>query len=219
MLISHKHKFITVDIPKTGTRSLRDTLINLGIIDVLGKPYNSDDILKQHATILDVQQGFIDNDWLGFNSYYKYSVVRNPWDRYFSFLTYYKMKAEEYSTGAKYPDELAKRQGKMAVDLFKGKIYSEVLKTLIHNHPAHSCFLLNENNVCEFNRITVFEDLSKGFDEFCLDVGILAPSLMHSNKSSASITKDEVYTQELIDMVAERESWVIKNFNYDYTQY
>ena len=37
MLISHSHKFVTIDIPKTGTRSMRETLNPLGIIDVIGK--------------------------------------------------------------------------------------------------------------------------------------------------------------------------------------
>ena len=34
MLISHKHKFITIDIPKTATRSLRETLLPQNIIDI-----------------------------------------------------------------------------------------------------------------------------------------------------------------------------------------
>jgi len=38
MLISHKHKFITIDIPKTATRSLRETLLPQNIIDIVGSP-------------------------------------------------------------------------------------------------------------------------------------------------------------------------------------
>lgn len=219
MLISHKHKFITVDIPKTGTRSLRETFFKLGIIDVQGKPCNSnsDDKLEQHASILDIKQGFIDNGWNGFDDYYKYSVVRNPWDRYFSFFTFYKTKAKEYSESFEYLDELAKAQGKMSVDLFTNNTYAEVLKTLIHNNPPHSYFLLNEVDYCEFNRVTLFEDLIQGFNDFCLDVGVTVSTLMHSNKSTSVLTKEEVYTQELIDMVAEKEKWVIDKFSYDLT--
>jgi len=213
MLISHKHKFITIDIPKTGTRTLRESLQPLGIIDVVGQPKWKN--FYQHGSINDCELGFKDRGW-DFENYFKFSVVRNPWDRYFSFLTYYKMKADEYSEEIEYPNELDKKQGEMAVDLFKGRSYAEVLKTLIQNRPPHSYFLLNEDNSCEFNRITLFEDLNRGFEEFCLDVGVTAPPLMHSNKSSASITKEEVYTQELIDMVAEKEKWVIDKFNYKY---
>ena len=217
MLISHKHKFITIDIPKTGTRSLRETLTSKeGVVDVLGKPYNSDDILKQHASILDAEQGFHENDWLGFNSYYKYSVVRNPWDRYFSFFTYYKMKADEYSESATYPNVMARKQGKMASELFRLKTPLQVLRTLIRDQPAHAHFLLDKNNECQFNRITLFEDLKTGFEEFCYDIGIELPGLKHANKSTKSTTKEDIYTQELIDMIAEKEKWLIDRFNYDY---
>jgi hypothetical protein len=217
MLISHKHKFITVDIPKTGTRSLRETLTSMeGVTDVLGKPYNSDDILKQHAPILDIEQGFRENGWLGFNSYYKYSVVRNPWDRYFSFFTYYKMKADEYSESAPYPTDMARKQGKMASELFRRKTPSQVLWTLIKQQPAHAHFLLDTNSECQFNRITLFENLKTGFEEFCYDIGIELPDLKHANKSTKSTIKEDIYTQELIDMIAEKEKWVIERFNYDY---
>ena len=219
MLISHKHKFITVDIPKTGTRSLRETFFKLDIINVSGKPYNSnlDNTLEQHASILSIKQGFIDNSWTGFDNYYKYSVVRNPWDRYLSFFTFYKMKAKEYSESFESLNELEKAQGKMSVDLFENNTYAEVLKTLIQNNPPHSYFLLNEVDDCEFNRVTLFEDLIQGFNDFCLDVGVLVPTLMHSNKSTSLLTREEIYTQELIDMVAEKEKWVIDKFSYDLT--
>lgn len=218
MLISHKHKFITIDIPKTGTRSRRYILNKLGVVDIIGNPANSNEFFRQHSSILDVEQGFTKNEWVGFNEYYKYSVVRNPWDRYFSLFRYSKAIADEHSESTKYPNEGAKRQGERSANLFRGRLYTDVLKTLIQNHTPHSYFLLNENNDCEFNKISLFEDLSSGFSEFCLDVGIdPPPPLIQSNKSSIAITREDIYTQELVDMVAEKEKWVIEKFNYDYS--
>ena len=219
MLISHKHKFITVDIPKTGTRSLRETLTTMeGVVDVLGKPYNSEDILKQHASISDIEQGFHKNGWHGFNSYYKYSVVRNPWDRYFSFFTYYRMKAEEYSENTEYPSGIERKQGVMASELFRCNSQPHILKKLITNQPPHSYFLLNKDGQCQFHKITLFENLKDGFKDFCYDIGIKQPDLKHANKSTESLIKGDIYTQELIDMVAEKEKWLINKFNYDYKQ-
>jgi hypothetical protein len=218
VLISHKHKFITIDIPKTGTGSLSETLRTMeGVVDVLGKPYDgSEDILKRHASISDVEQGFHENNWLSFNSYYKYSVVRNPWDRYFSFFKYYKMKADEHPESTAYRNDIERKQGEMASKLFRCKRPSRVLKLLIRKQPPHSYFLLNKNGECEFNKINLFENLKIGFEEFCYDIGIGLPDLKHANKSPESITKEEIYTQELIDMVAEKEKWVIDRFGYNY---
>ena len=57
MLISHKHKFVTIDIPKTGTRSMRETLQPLGIIDIVG-PQSASVGFWQHSTALEVKKYF-----------------------------------------------------------------------------------------------------------------------------------------------------------------
>ena len=87
MLISHKHKFITIDIPKTGTRTLRESLQPLGIIDVVGQPEWKN--FYQHGSINDCELGFKDRGW-DFENYFKFSVVRNPWKRYVSFFKWTK---------------------------------------------------------------------------------------------------------------------------------
>lgn len=214
MLISHKHKFLTVDIPKTGTRSLRLTMMGLGVVDIFGYPPDSEHILKQHAKLTEIKKWFNDNKQYNFNDYYKYSVIRNPWDRYFSLYSYYKMKADEHSEDKVYPSDIAKKQGEMSVELFKKN--KNVLKILINNEPPQSDYLLNEDGFLEFNKITQFENLKEGFDLFCKEVGLDETTLEHSNKSIKSVDKKDVFTQELVDMVAEKEKWAIEKFNYDY---
>ena len=87
MLISHKYKFITIDIPKTGTKTLRQTLLPVIPIDVIGKGDNPNDYFYQHCNVNACERGFKKRGW-DFNSYKKFSTLRNPWKRYVSFLMY-----------------------------------------------------------------------------------------------------------------------------------
>jgi hypothetical protein len=89
MLISHQYKFITIDIPKTGTRSLRETLVPLGIIDIIGTPRIKGDSFTHHCSAESCMQ-LLQNIEKNFYDYYSFCIIRNPWERYFSFFKYYK---------------------------------------------------------------------------------------------------------------------------------
>ena len=204
-------------MPKTGTRSLRTTLDGAGVVDVLGEPYNSNSALKQHATIQDCIEGFRERGW-DIDEYYKYTVVRNPWDRYFSFYTYYKMKAEEFlSGGSEELNDLQIKQGKLAVELFDNKTNTQILRHLIYGQPEQLFYLQDNKHNIPFNRIALFENLSKEFESFCKDVNIHHVELGHENKSNEGrLDKGDVFAQEIVDMIAEKEKWVIDEFGYNY---
>lgn len=213
MLISHKYKFVTIDIPKTGTRSLRETLYTENrVVDVIGMPH--DRPLNQHASIVDVEAGFEQNGW-NFDEYYKYTVIRNPWDRYFSFFKYYKMLADEHPH-QKYPSTMAFKHGKWAFNFFRKQSINKVMDELINNNPAQSSYLLDRDGMCKFDRITRFENLLQGFKGFCHDVGIGPFELKHANKTPGSLYRDDILTQSHIDMIAEKEKWLIEKFKYEY---
>ena len=131
MLISHKHKFITIDIPKTGTRSLRETLLPLNIIDVRGLP-NLDSEFYQHDGAIRAKKQFSKKGW-SWNDYFKFTIVRNPWNRYFSFFKYFKSYSEKYLRRDESINwgEPEINQGKLCVELFKNKDDQTVLKNII----------------------------------------------------------------------------------------
>jgi len=218
MLISHKHKFITIDIPKTGTRSMRLSLEPLGIIDVIGGPYvTENNPFEQHGSALSAKKQFIQKNW-NWQEYYKWIIVRNPWERYFSFFKYFKGYGEKYSRRDKSINwgQVQVNQGKMCVDLFRNRSYMQVLRNIIVSYTSQDSYYCDENGEIIVDYIAELEDLQNEFHYFCNQAGIDAPALKHGNKSYTNLNKDDVYNQELIDLVAQKESRVIefKKFNY-----
>jgi hypothetical protein len=216
MLISHKHKFITIDIPKTGSRSLRESLYPMGIIDVVGEPC-SNEVFYQHGTALDCARGFKVID-CNFQDYYSFCVVRNPWNRYFSFFKYFKSYAEKYMRRDESINwhEPEINQGKLCVELFTNKDNQTVLKNIILNNDSQDSYYCNENGEIIVNHIAEFENLQNEFVFLCNQVGIQTPSLQHGNKSSNSFNMHDIYNQELIDLVAKKEKNVIELKGYEY---
>lgn len=216
MLISHKHRFVTIDIPKTGSRSLRESLLPLGIVDIHGEP-NLDSEFYQHDRAIRAQKQFENNDW-NWNEYFKFTIVRDPWARYFSFFKYFKSYGEKYlrrdkSINWKKPEI---NQGKLCVELFKNKDDQTVLKNIILNNDSQDSYYCDENGEIIVDHIASFEELQNEFVFLCDQVGINAPVLQHGNKSVDSSNMHDIYNEELIDLVADKEKNIIEFKNYDY---
>lgn len=216
MLISHKHKFIAIDIPKTGTRSLRESLLPLGVVDVCGAP-NLDSEFYQHDGAIRAKKQFAKKKW-NWNGYFKFTIVRNPWQRYFSFFKYFKSYGEKYM----HRDESINwgepeiNQGKLCVELFKDKDDQTVLKNIILNNDSQDSYFCDESGKIIVDHIASFENLENEFVLLCNKVHIKTPKLQHGNKSSNSLNMHDIYNQQLIDLVAEKENHVIELKGYDY---
>jgi len=216
MLISHKHKFITIDIPKTGTRSLRESLLPLNIIDVRGLA-NFESEFYQHDFAIRAKKQFTKNRW-NWNEYFKFTIVRNPWARYFSFFKYFKSYSEKYLRRDKSIswDKPETNQGELCVELFKDKDDQTVLKNIILNNHAQDDYYCNDHGEIIVDHIAEFDDIANEFIFFCEKTNINAPQLQHGNKSSNSLRMMDVYNQQLIDLIAEKERNVIELKNYNY---
>ena len=216
MLISHKHKLITIDIPKTGSRSLRESLLPLGIVDVCGEP-NLDSEFYQHDVAIRAKKQFAKKNW-NWNDYFKFTIVRNPWQRYFSFFKYFKSYGEKYLRRDESIDweQPELNQGKACVELFKDKDDQTVLKNIILNNDSQDAYYCNEKGAIMIDHIATFENLKDEFSFLCSQICINTPTLRHGNKSVQSFNIHDVYNQQLIDLVARKEKSVIQLKNYDY---
>ena len=188
MLISHSHKFITIDIPKTGTGSRRITLTPLGVIDYTGPP-KAENGIHQHGTVVEAKRGFRGKGWC-FDDYLKFSVVRNPWERYVSLYKW---------TNKKYPN------------------INISLDNIISRSQSQDKYILNKDMSVGVDKIGRFENFNETFNMLCSSVDISpVPDLKHLNKTHYDNPLTEYYTQELIDMVTEKEKWVIDKFKYKF---
>jgi hypothetical protein len=216
MLISHSHKLITIDIPKTGTRSFRESLYPLGLIDVIGEPF-IEAKFYQHGTAISAKKQFAINNW-NWNDYFKFTIVRNPWARYFSFFKYFKNYADKFLCKDKSIDWSSAEinQGQQCVSLFHNSDERTVLKNIILNNSSQDSYYCNENGEIIVNYIADFENLENEFIFLCNQVDINTPTLKHDNKSANTLNMHDIYDQYLVDLVAEKEKKLIELKNYDY---
>ena len=216
MLISHKHKFITIDIPKTATRSLRETLLPQNIIDIVGEPNLKADFY-QHITAMQCSESLQKLN-KNFSEYFSFVIVRNPWDRYYSFFKYLKEYAEKYknkdaSISWNAPEI---NQGKLCEELFANKTDEIVLRNIINDNECQSDYYLDENGEIMVSHIAKFENLNKEFELLCNQVNVNYSPLFHVNKSFIRGSYYNIYTKETINLVAEKEKNVIQLKGYEY---
>jgi hypothetical protein len=187
MLVSHKYKFITISIPKTGTKSLRASLCtkdehvdgrsNNSVIDIVGR--HKDKTFTQHSSFLQCKK-YMKDIKCDINSYFIFAVARNPWDRYVSYMLY----------------------------------NNESLEKAIRTHHPQSYYILN-NDLLAVDQLAEFSNLQEEVDIFCDKVNINRVTLPHLNKSKREDYKT-YYTDDLIELVREKESKIIDLMGYTY---
>lgn len=215
MLISHKHKFITIDIPKTGSLSRKLALIKY--CDVVGR--QQEDPFYQHDTASCLKDKFVARNW-PWNDYFKYVTIRNPWARFASNYVWGKnvyqqninKKTEHIKPGV-IPTFVAFKQ---LFTIFKNNP-QKIMQRIIDIQPSQDqYFVSNEDILVDY--VSKLETIDYDFQFLCLKVGIHPLPVLENNNKNTSIPYDykNIYNQELIDMVAKKEKYIIDNYGYQY---
>ena len=233
MIISHTHKFIFIKSFKTAGTSIDATLSNYcsgrDIVTPLNdfkhnrtesgefihKSMNADEFIKlnlpnlQHVDAKIIKEMIGDEVW---NNYFKFSIVRNPWDRAISYFYWdlrnepaIKPKKRFYHYFGVPFDELKHLQW----------LFSEYIKT--KQIPSNDPFYTINNELC-VDSVIRYENLIQDFAAICQKIDVPVPELpkLKGGIRSAKYHYSAYYNQESIDIVTAAHQNDIRLFDYKF---
>jgi hypothetical protein len=205
-MISHKHCCIFIHIPKCGGTSLEQVIwpeprqeadLWMGFVDKYHNKYQTGGL--QHLFARQVLQEVGEQT---FRSYFKFSIIRNPWDKAVSQFIYMQQR-----------DDLREFIGLKKSDSFK--IYLEKIKRKTHvQWEKQYRFILNDHGELMVDFLGRFENIRQDSDYIFSSLNIRA-NLPHVN---ATLHKrySSYYDTETVEMIAEFYAEDIHLFNYKF---
>lgn len=202
MIISHKHKFIFIHIPKCAGTSIRHTLIqelyNIDPIDCRNLDQNIAQVFKelgnstdmeQHSNVCEVIE-YLSGRSLDINDYFTFAFTRNPWCRAVSSYLY-----------ANKIKETAWAKGVMSKTFFE---YTQSTQLIQSNFIVPGVDFVGK-----------IENLQEDFDIVCDRIGMNRVKLSHINKTRHK-HYTEYYDDQSQDSIAQRCKEDIEKFNYKF---
>jgi len=182
-MISHTRKYIFVHINKTGGTSVEAKLRKIS------KHHGN-----KHYNIIKYRN--LANNEHGFENYFKFTIVRNPWDRLVS--NYF----------------FRKRRGKSTSISFKDWVVKNKFDGCNAKHTQLS-WISDETGELIIDFIGRFENLQEDFNIICERIGVPHQQLAHKNKSKHK-HYTEYYDEETKQIVAEKYAKDIEYFGYKF---
>ena len=190
-MLSIKHNFLFIHLPKTGGNSIQSVLHrysedNIVCLNELQDGVERFEIrnnfpsIHKHSRLIDYQ-AVLDPDL--FKRLYKFTTIRNPWERLISFYFSPHRRTTEWRR-----DEFIK-----LIETIKP------LKEMLILHNQHGEFWGNVDTILRF------ENLSEDFEALCKKLELPTEPLPKRNQS---LVKEknyrQFYDQELVSMVHDR---------------
>lgn len=207
MIVSHQHRCIFVAMPKTGTHSVRQALReHLGPDDIeqvglfVNKRFPFDEIAQIGHGHLSVRQV---RPFLGdavCDDYFKFTFVRNPFDRFVSYCAFMTRQQGAFDRDP---------QGTMRRILFELRPMDHV-----HFQPQYT-LLTNAAGELEMDFIGRVERMQDDYDAICARIGIPSRPLDKVNGSRRGDYR-QYYDRALMDGVAELYRGDLERFGYTF---
>ena len=200
-MISSKNKFLFIHIPKTAGNSIQSRISKYSEDEIIREAPFQDGLerfsvkgpcgLHKHSTLADYYST-LGRDY--FNGFYKFSCIRNPWDRAISFYFSPHRSVTDWDRDS--------------------------FISFLPEIPCMSSYLYSDRNcfaelTSEMDSIIRYENLESDYRSCCSQIGIPFEGLPIRNKSKEGFYKD-YYDPELINIVGELFAVDIKNFGYSF---
>ncbi len=213
MIISHGRKYIFVHIPKTGGTSLSLALEAKAMKDdvLIGdtpkaknrrkryKDAQTSGRLWKHARLTDIY-GLVMQDQI--ESYFVFTIVRNPWDRMVSY--YHWLKAQSF----KHPVV-----GIAQTCSFAEFLCNPIVQQGLQNDATRR-YTCDQGGIEQCNMHLRMEELAKDVSRLEQHLGLKLPKLPHHNRSERHKNYADYYDAGSKDMIAKVFVDDIDRFNY-----
>lgn len=203
-MISFEKRFLFIHIPKTAGNSIQDQLRGHAVEELVAEQPYQDGVERfelrapgrrthKHSTLAEYEAAY-GTDVVA--SLFKFSCVRNPWERA---ISYY----------------FSPHRGVVG---WQRQAFVELLPDIL---PAKNYLTANpyrsdlESAVAGIDRILRYEELESGFTQVCARLGIPAKPLPTRNRSKHHHYR-EYYDPELIGLVREKFVEEIELFGYSF---
>lgn len=191
----YEHQAIFIHIPKTAGTSICYTLFDEEV---------------SHSPVLNYKA----QDEKKFKNYFKFTFIRNPWDRLVSAYSFLKQGGMDEADKIWANENLSEFDSfrSFVLALKKSNFKAKILKWN-HFKPQY-LFLLNENGKIEVDFIGRYENLNEDYEKIRMKLG-KKNKLNFLNKSNR---KDytEYYDNELVEIVYNIYKKDINLFNYQF---
>ena len=194
-MIDHKNKFIFIHIPKCAGNSIKPCL---GIPKFPG----------DHSKIKDAKYvDSIEGDFARELKYFKFTFVRNPWDRFLSAYFYLKNGGMHNK-----PDLYTKKQIDQ-YDSFKKFILEAPFFEYVHFQPMFDRIEIDGKDQMDFVGKT--ENLQEDFHTVCGKIGVACQRLSRENSSNHE-HYTECYDDETRNFIAHKYAKDVEYFGYKF---
>lgn len=196
-MINHKYKFIFLHIPRTGGTSIEYAICNKDWFNVHAP--------SKHLTAHIAKKIYAEY-W---DEYFKFSFVRNPWDRMVSLLNYgmfygIHLNNQGIIDAKKYFNQFKK------IEYDKRFFHENQFND--YQHIGNSVY----DNITggEMDFIGKFENLQEDFTTVCKIIGFPFSKLYNFERSKKRKKYQEYYTEENKNLIYKKFQKEIQKFNY-----
>jgi hypothetical protein len=208
-MISDKHKCIHIHIPKCAGTSIDKA--------ICGRVTNEFDkknkLWKQHATAQQAKKYYAsEKQW---NDYFKFAIIRNPFDRIVSSYNWLcrKIKPSNFRDRLLFKDFIYRR-GK-----FKDLLNSSLIikkENRYHQIRSSTDYIMDENDNIIVDYIGRFENLKDDWNFICEKIGTKIELVHHNKHSRDHKHYRDYYDDETREFVAKACEKDLKLFGYEF---